>query len=160
MNDTEIYIFSTSQLADIGDLSGLKVGYAEFVYATRLQQMILGSSSPYYKNGNLTTLYLGNNKLLKKLDVRNCTGLVQGSRKPLIFPAVPELRKRTSTELRLQESRSPTAVCCGFCIYRIQLLLGSSETNRPSPISPVRLYLASLRYGLKTRALLSTEYPS
>ena len=81
VNDTEIYIYSASQLADIGDLSGLKVGYAEFVYATRLQQLILGNSSPYYTNGNLQTLYLGNNKLLKKLDVRNCTGLGTGEQK-------------------------------------------------------------------------------
>lgn len=81
VNDTEIMIFSASQLSDIGDLSGLKVGYAEFVYATRLQQLILGSASPYYTNGNLQTLYLGNNKLLKKLDVRNCTGLGTGDQK-------------------------------------------------------------------------------
>ena len=81
VNDTEIMIFSASQLSDIGDLSALKVGYAEFVYATKLQQLILGSASPYYTNGNLQTLYLGNNKLLRKLDVRNCTGLGSGDQK-------------------------------------------------------------------------------
>ncbi|MBQ9010107.1 MAG: InlB B-repeat-containing protein, partial [Clostridia bacterium] len=81
VNDTEIYIFSASQLADVGDLSGLRVGYAEFVYATKLQQLILGNPSPYYTNGNLQTLYLGQNKLLKKLDVRNCTGLGTGDQK-------------------------------------------------------------------------------
>ncbi len=81
VNDTEIYIYSASQLADVGDLSGLKVGYAEFVYATKLQQLILGNASQYYTNGNLQTLYLGNNKLLRKLDVRNCTGLGTGDQK-------------------------------------------------------------------------------
>ena len=81
LNDTEIMIFSASQLADIGDLSGLKVGYAEFVYATKLQRLKLGDSSMYYSNGNLQTLYLGNNKLLKTLDVRNCTGLGTGDQK-------------------------------------------------------------------------------
>ena len=81
VNDTEIMIFSASQLADIGDLSGLKVGYAEFVYATKLQQLILGKNSQYYSNNNLQTLYLGNNKLLKKLDVRNCGGLGTGDQK-------------------------------------------------------------------------------
>ena len=81
VNDTEIYIFSASQLSDVGDLSGLRVGYAEFVYATKLQQLILGNPSPYYTNGNLQTLYLGQNKLLKKLDVRNCTGLGTGDQK-------------------------------------------------------------------------------
>ena len=81
VNDTEIYIYSASQLADVGDLSGLKVGYAEFVYATKLQNLKLGDESRYYSNGNLQTLYLGQNKLLKKLDVRNCTGLGTGDQK-------------------------------------------------------------------------------
>ena len=81
VNDTEIYIYSASQLADVGDLSALRVGYAEFVYATKLQQLILGNPSQYYTNGNLQTLYLGQNKLLKKLDVRNCTGLGTGDQK-------------------------------------------------------------------------------
>ena len=81
VNDTEIYIYSASQLADVGDLSGLKVGYAEFVYATKLQNLKLGDASQYYSNGNLQTLYLGNNKLLKRLDVRNCMGLGTGDQK-------------------------------------------------------------------------------
>lgn len=81
VNDTEIYIYSASQLADVGDLSGLKVGYAEFVYATKLQNLKLGDASRYYTNGNLQTLYLGQNKLLKRLDVRNCTGLGTGDQK-------------------------------------------------------------------------------
>ena len=81
VNDTEIYIYSAYQLADVGDLSALRVGYAEFVYATKLQQLILGNPSQYYSNGNLQTLYLGKNKLLKKLDVRNCTGLGTGDQK-------------------------------------------------------------------------------
>ena len=81
VNDTEIYIYSASQLADVGDLSGLKVGFAEFVYATKLQSLKLGDESRYYSNGNLQTLYLGQNKLLKKLDVRNCTGLGTGDQK-------------------------------------------------------------------------------
>ena len=81
VNDTEIYIYSASQLASVGDLSGLKVGYAEFTYATRLQELKLGDSSQSYDNGNLETLYLGQNKLLKKLDVRNCSGLGTGDQK-------------------------------------------------------------------------------
>ena len=81
VNDTEIYIYSASQLADVGELSARRVGYAEFVYATKLQQLILGNPSQYYTNGNLQTLYLGKNKLLKKLDVRNCTGLGTGEQK-------------------------------------------------------------------------------
>ena len=77
VNDTEIYIYSASQLADVGDLSGLLVGYAEFSMATKLQSLKIGDSSSSYSNSNLTELYLGNNTLLKTLDVRNCPNLTQ-----------------------------------------------------------------------------------
>lgn len=76
-NDTEIYIYSSSQLKSVGDLSALMVGYADFSQATRLQSLKLGDSSTDYSNTNLTNLTLGNNILLKTLDVRNCPNLTQ-----------------------------------------------------------------------------------
>ena len=81
VNDTEIYIYSASQLASVGDLSGLKVGFADFSKATKIQQIKLGDSDANYDNGNLLTLYLGNNKLLRTLDVRNCSALGTGEMK-------------------------------------------------------------------------------
>ncbi|MBQ9685945.1 MAG: leucine-rich repeat protein [Oscillospiraceae bacterium] len=77
VNDTEIYIYSASQLADVGDLSGLMVGYADFSKAVKLQALKIGDSDPGYSNGNLTELYLGNNELLRSIDVRNCPLLSQ-----------------------------------------------------------------------------------
>ena len=77
VNDTEIYIYSASQLADVGDLSGLMVGYADFSKAVKLQALKIGDSDSGYSNGNLTELYLGNNELLRTLDVRNCPNLSQ-----------------------------------------------------------------------------------
>ena len=77
VNDTEIYIYSASQLKDIGDLSGLKIGYAEFSLATKLQAIKVGDADKSYANPNLTELHLGNNTLLRKLDVRNCLNLIQ-----------------------------------------------------------------------------------
>ena len=77
VNDTEIYIYSASQIKDVGDLSGLKVGYAEFSMATKLQSLKLGDSTDTYFNPNLTELYLGNNVLMKTIDVRNCPNLTQ-----------------------------------------------------------------------------------
>lgn len=77
VNDTEIYIYSASQLQSIGDLSGLMVGYADFSMATRLQSLKVGDATDSYSNGNLTELYLGNNTLLRTLDVRNCPNLKQ-----------------------------------------------------------------------------------
>ena len=81
VNDTEIYIYSASQLSDVGDLSGLKVGYAEFSYATRLRSLKLGDPGRYYTNGNLKELHLGNNTLLQTIDIRNCAGLGTGDQK-------------------------------------------------------------------------------
>ena len=77
VNDTEIYIYSASQLASVGDLSGFKVGYANFSMATKLQSLKLGDSDSEYENANLTELYLGNNVLLRTIDIRNCTALEQ-----------------------------------------------------------------------------------
>ena len=77
VNDTEIYIYSASQLADVGDLSGLMVGYADFSKAVKLQALKIGDSDSGYSNGNLTELYLGNNELLRTLDVQNCPNLTQ-----------------------------------------------------------------------------------
>ena len=75
VNDTEIYIYSASQLASVGDLSGFKVGFADFSMATKIQSIKIGDVSASYDNANLTSLTLGNNTLLKTLDVRNCSAL-------------------------------------------------------------------------------------
>jgi hypothetical protein len=75
VNDTEIYIYSASQLSAVGDLSGLKVGFADFSNGTKLSLLKVGDSDSEYTNPNLKTLYVGNNGLLQTLDVRNCTAL-------------------------------------------------------------------------------------
>ena len=75
VNDTEIYIYSASQLKSVGDLSGLKVGYADFSMAVKLQELKIGDVSSSYSNTNLQELHMGNNRLLKKIDVRNSPNL-------------------------------------------------------------------------------------
>ena len=75
LNDTEIYIYSAPQLASVGDLSGLKVGLADFSKATRLQSIKVGDGASGYSNPNLTQLDVGNNSLLSTVDARNCTAL-------------------------------------------------------------------------------------
>ena len=75
VNDTEIYLYSASQIASVGDLAPLKVGYANFSMATRLQSLKLGDADSEYSNRNLKSLYLGNNTLLRSIDVRNCYAL-------------------------------------------------------------------------------------
>lgn len=77
MDDTETYIYSADRLADIGDLSHLQVGYADFTVARKLQRLKLGDGAASYQNTKLTELYVGNNDLLTELDVQNCIGLTQ-----------------------------------------------------------------------------------
>lgn len=75
MNDTEVYIYSADRIADIGDLSHLKVGLAIFSDATKLQTIKLGSSAEGYVNTNLKSLTVGNNELLTLLNIENCSSL-------------------------------------------------------------------------------------
>lgn len=76
-NDAVISIYAASQLASVGDLSGLKPGMADFSKAIRLSSLKVGSNASGYTNPNLTDLTIGNLTLLKELDVRNCTALAQ-----------------------------------------------------------------------------------
>ena len=77
VNDTEIAVYSASQLESVGDLAPLKVGRANFSNATKIQSIKLGDAASSYSNGNLTELTLGNNSLLRFLDIRNCPNLTQ-----------------------------------------------------------------------------------
>lgn len=81
MSDTEVYIYSSDRLIDIGDLSHLMVGYANFSMANKLTSLKIGTSIldddgvETYQNTRLTELYIGNNELLTELDIRNCINL-------------------------------------------------------------------------------------
>lgn len=75
LNDTEIYIYSAPQLSSVGDLSPLKVGFADFSKATSLQSIKVGSNTSGYTNLNLKELRVGTNNFLKLVDARNCSAL-------------------------------------------------------------------------------------
>lgn len=75
MNGNIVTIYSASQLASIGDISGLKVGQVDISNATRLQSLKVGDSSAEYSNSNLYSMTFGSNVLLRTVDVRNCVGL-------------------------------------------------------------------------------------
>lgn len=74
-SDQETYIYSASQLKSIGDLSGFKLDTLKVGNATKLQELIINNGDS--KNSNLKELTLGNNLLLKKLVVKNCSNLTQ-----------------------------------------------------------------------------------
>ena len=75
MNGNIVTIYSSSQLALIGDLSPLQIGQIDISNATRLQALKIGSSDVGYDNSNLYSLTFGSNVLMQVIDVRNCSGL-------------------------------------------------------------------------------------
>lgn len=75
--DTVIGINDADMLTDLGDLSPLMVETIDISAATHLTYLKVGDASSDFRNGTMNTLTLGNNTLLRSLDVRNCTALAQ-----------------------------------------------------------------------------------
>lgn len=73
--DAVIGINDADMLTSIGDLSALMVELVDISKAIHLTSLKVGDSAASYSNGNLKTLTLGNNVLLRSLDVRNCPSL-------------------------------------------------------------------------------------
>lgn len=71
-NDTEAYIYGASRIRSLGDLSSQYAGSVDLSKATRLTEVIIGSGLVGYQNNNLLSLSLGNNTLLRTVDIRNC----------------------------------------------------------------------------------------
>lgn len=74
-NDVVARIYSADQLIDIGDISGLMTNQVNVTQAINLQSLKVGDAASDYRNESLTSLELGNNKLLKTIDARNCVSL-------------------------------------------------------------------------------------
>jgi hypothetical protein len=76
-NDTVTTIYGAGRLSSLGDLSAKYAGTVDISNATQLTELIVGSSVSGYSNTNLKSVSVGNNKLLRKIDVRNCPNLTQ-----------------------------------------------------------------------------------
>ena len=79
LTDTETYIFSASNLKELGSLAKLKTKFVTLTKATKLQVLPIGSEEAGYQNLNMTELGLGNNTMMEYLDVRglpNLSGLM------------------------------------------------------------------------------------
>lgn len=73
--DRVIGLPDSDMITDIGDMSGHMVELIDTSKLTRIVRLKLGSDTEGYTNRSLTSLTLGNNKLLRYLDVRNCPEL-------------------------------------------------------------------------------------
>ena len=71
-NDTETIIYGASLIASLGDLAPLYPGTVDVSKMVKLKELIIGSGAEGYQNRNLRSLSIGENRMLRKLDVRNC----------------------------------------------------------------------------------------
>ena len=92
-NNTETAVYGASQISSLGDLSALYCGSVKVAKAQKLTELIIGSGIEGYKNENLWELEVGTNKLLKKIDVRNCPKLVD----PLALSNCPNIQEIYAT---------------------------------------------------------------
>lgn len=74
-DDLETSVYGASELSSLGDLSPLYCGYVDVHNATKLTELIIGNGTTGYENSKLNYLSVGSNKLLKRIDVQNCTSL-------------------------------------------------------------------------------------
>lgn len=77
MDDTAVLIYCASRIQAIGDLSRCYIHDNDFSKASKLQELVIGSNTFGYQNVFLTNLGIGNNTLLKKLDIQNTPNLAQ-----------------------------------------------------------------------------------
>lgn len=75
--DAVIGVNDADLLVSLGDLSPLMVELIDISKATHLTELKVGDASASYENKSLNSITLGNNILLKTLDLRNCTSLSQ-----------------------------------------------------------------------------------
>lgn len=71
-NDTETVVYGASALKDLGNLANKYVGLVDITSAVRLERLIIGSTVANYSNGNFKNLSLGNNTLLREINVAQC----------------------------------------------------------------------------------------
>ena len=87
MNDTEIYLCTASRIKKIGSLAALYVGYCNFGAAVRLQALTVSPYDAKYSNTNMTSIDLGNCKLMRTMEICGCPNLAV----PLSFDGCPSL---------------------------------------------------------------------
>ena len=92
-NNTETAVFGASQISSLGDLSALYCGSIKVGKATKLTELIVGSGVEGYRNENLWEFEVGTNKLLKKVDIRNCPKLTT----PLALANCPNIQEIYAT---------------------------------------------------------------
>lgn len=102
-NDTETIVYGAKALSSIGDLSDKYVGTLDVSKATNLTELIVGSTAWGYSNQNLTALSVGNNNLLTKLNIANCSNLTQS----VDLKGCPSIKEIEATRSRISGIELP-----------------------------------------------------
>jgi len=74
-NNLDTYIFGANEISELEDLSLLYPNLINISAASKLTKLVVGNSHPNYKNDVLKSLSFSNNRLLREVNVCNCTGL-------------------------------------------------------------------------------------
>lgn len=74
-NNTETIIYGAKNILDVGDLANKYARTMDFSKATRLKRLKIGDTASDYLNTNLTSLSIGNNKMLEYLNISRCSNL-------------------------------------------------------------------------------------
>lgn len=108
-NDTETAIYGASEISSLGDLSGLYCGVINVSKASKLVELIVGNHTPGYTNDNFRELSVGTNRLLRKLDVTNCTGLGTYDQKTLSVVGCANIEEIYATGTNITGVELPAA---------------------------------------------------
>lgn len=74
-NNLDTYIYGANEISELEDLSLLYPNLLNISAASKLTKLTVGNSHPNYRNDVLKTLSFSNNRLLKEVNICNCTGL-------------------------------------------------------------------------------------
>ena len=74
-NDTETYLYGADNLASIGSIAHYRCSYLDLKAATKLVELKIGHRAANYDNPNLGSIEIGTKRLLRTVDLRNCSGL-------------------------------------------------------------------------------------
>lgn len=75
LNDTEMYLYNSQWIQDMGNLTALYLSQCEIGNMKRLKKLILGTADGGYYNTGLRTVSIGNCIKLEELNVAGNTGL-------------------------------------------------------------------------------------
>lgn len=168
-NDTETFIYGASEISSLGDLSGLYCDKLQVGNARKLTELIVGSSKSGYCNANLRELSVGNNPLLRKIDITNCPSLTNvfdvSSCKNIeeIYAKGTNLTSITLPiagnvkKLHLPDTISNLTIRNQLFVE--ELLLGNNDSNSYKNISTLWLENSNVNTTEILDKILSTEVP-